>query len=91
MRALIVNRMHPHFSDAPPAATRERARTLAGTDLGGLYDNLADFLLVASREDEHLRGLADEVSPAPVVRVPYLRSDVHDLDGLAEIAHHLFD
>lgn len=91
VRALIVNRMHPHFSDASPDATRERARTLAGTDLGGLYDNLADFLLVASREDDHLRGLADKVAPAPVVRVPYLRSDVHDLAGLAEIAHHLFD
>jgi hypothetical protein len=25
-----------------------------------------------------------------VARVPFLRSDVHDLDGLAEIATHLF-
>ncbi|MEZ5142572.1 MAG: ArsA family ATPase [Acidimicrobiales bacterium] len=91
VRALIVNRMHPHFSDASPTATRERAHSYAGTDLGGLYDNLADFLLVASREEDHLRGLAERLAPAPVVRVPYLRSDVHDLDGLYEIAHHLFD
>jgi anion-transporting ArsA/GET3 family ATPase len=91
VRALVVNRMHPRFSDASPDAARERAHTYAGTDLGGLYDNLADFLLVASREEEHLRGLAERVAPAPVVRVPYLRSDVHDLEGLAEIARHLFD
>lgn len=90
VRALIVNRMHPHFSDASPGAVRERARTLAGTDLGGLYSNLADFLTVAANEEAHLAGLAERVSPAPVLRVPFLRSDVHDLGGLAEIARHLF-
>jgi anion-transporting ArsA/GET3 family ATPase len=90
VRALIVNRMHPSFSDAAPEAMRERARTLDGTALGGLYANLADFRLVASMEESHLAGLADKVAPAPVVRVPYLRTDVHDLDGLAEVAAHLF-
>jgi anion-transporting ArsA/GET3 family ATPase len=90
VRALIVNRMHPRFGDGLPEATRERARTLAGTDLGGLYANLADFRLVASREEAHLAGLAEEVAPAVVVRVPFLQSDVHDLDGLAEVGTHLF-
>jgi anion-transporting ArsA/GET3 family ATPase len=88
--ALIVNKVHPSFSDQLPEALRERSRTLAGGDLGGLYRNLADFALIAAREDEHLDGLAEQVAPAPVVRVPYLRSDVHDLDGLTEIADHLF-
>jgi hypothetical protein len=87
---LVVNKVHPRFSDQLPEAVRERARTLAGTDLGGLYANLADFALIRSREDDHLEGLAEQVAPAPVARVPYLRSDVHDLDGLAEIATHLF-
>ncbi|WP_208028264.1 ArsA family ATPase [Rhabdothermincola sediminis] len=90
VRALIVNRMHPRFSDASPEALRERARTWEGTALGGLYDNLADFTTVAAREEAHLAGLAERVAPAPVVRVPFLRSDVHDLDGLAEVARHLF-
>ena len=90
VRALIVNRMHPKFGEGLAEATRERARTLDGTDLGGLYANLADFRLVASREEEHLVGLAERVAPAPVVRVPFLRSDVHDLDGLAEVGEHLF-
>ena len=71
-------------------AARERAATFAGTDLGGLFTNLADFALVASREEEHLRGLAAKVAPAPVVRVPFLASDVHDLDGLATIGTYLF-
>jgi anion-transporting ArsA/GET3 family ATPase len=90
VRALIVNRMHPRFSDASPDAMRERSRTLEGTDLGALYGNLADFITVASREEAHVAGLADRVAPAPVVRVPFLQSDVHDLDGLAEVARHLF-
>jgi anion-transporting ArsA/GET3 family ATPase len=90
VEALIVNRMHPRFTDSLPEAARERARTLAGTDLGGLYDNLADFAMVAGREEDHLVGLADEIAPAPVLRVPFLRTDVHDLDGLAEISSHLF-
>lgn len=87
---LVVNRVHPRFTDQLPEAARERARTLAGTDLGGLYANLADFALIRSREDDHLEGLAEQVAPAPVARVPFLRSDVHDLDGLAEIGSHLF-
>jgi anion-transporting ArsA/GET3 family ATPase len=89
VRALIVNRMHPRFGDGLAEATRERARTLEGTHLGGLYRNLADFQLVASREDEHLAGLAEAVAPAPVVRIPFLSTDVHDLDGLATVATHL--
>jgi anion-transporting ArsA/GET3 family ATPase len=90
VRALVVNRMHPRFGAGLAEANRERARTLAGTDLGGLYANLADFELVGSKEEEHLAGLAERVAPAPVIRVPFLSDDVHDLDGLAEIGTHLF-
>lgn len=90
VKALIVNRMHPKFSEASPTAMRERAHTLEGTDLGGLYANLADFLLVSTNEEAHLAGLASRVAPAPVIRVPFLQTDVHDLDGLAEIARYLF-
>jgi anion-transporting ArsA/GET3 family ATPase len=89
VRALIVNRMHPSFGDGLAEAAAERARTLEGSDLGGLYRNLAEFQLVASREEEHLSGLAAAVAPAPVVRVPFLPTDVHDLDGLDAVARHL--
>jgi anion-transporting ArsA/GET3 family ATPase len=99
VRALIVNRMHPVFSTSGEStsarsggqaeAARARAETLAGTDLGGLYRNLSDFLLVASREEFHLAGLAEAVAPAPVVRVPFLPTDVHDIDGLTALARHM--
>jgi anion-transporting ArsA/GET3 family ATPase len=86
VRALIVNRMHPRFGEGLAEATRDRAETLAGTALGGLYANLADFQLVASREEDHLAGLANVVAPAPVVRVPFLSTDVHDIAGLTALA-----
>ena len=89
VRALVVNRMHPRFAEGLAEATRERANSLGDQAIGDLYRNLADFQLVASREDENLAGLAATVAPAPVVRVPFLRSDVHDLDGLREIETHL--
>ena len=85
VRALIVNRMHPQVGEGLAEAAAERAATLGGTDLGGLYRNLADFQLVASREEHHLAGLASAVAPAPVVRVPFLSTDVHDIDGLTEL------
>ena len=95
VQALIVNRVHPDVRHPRrprqgAAATASRASTLAGTDLGGLYRNLADFQAVASREHAHLAGLAGTVAPAPVVWVPFLRSDVHDVAGMDEIARHVF-
>ena len=45
---------------------------------------------MAHREEDHLQGLADQVAPAPVIRVPFLRSDVHDLTGLDLVADQLF-
>jgi anion-transporting ArsA/GET3 family ATPase len=75
---------------AVAAGTARRADTLAGTPIGGLYRNLAEFQAVASREQAHLAGLADAVAPAPVVWVPFLRSDVHDIVGMDQVALHVF-
>lgn len=88
--ALVVNRMHPRFGAGAPGADRARAQTLAGTSIGSLYANLADFNDVADGEERHLAGLTERVAPAPLVRVPFLADDVHDLASLDEIAGHLF-
>ena len=98
VQGLIVNRVHPSFgatssgavTAAVAAGTAKRAETLAGTDIGGLYRNLADFQAVSSREQAHLSGLAEAVAPAPVAWVPFLRSDVHDIAGMDEVAQHVF-
>ena len=92
--ALVVNRLHPRFDDGHPGETagalRLRAESLAGTALGPLYANLADFRQVAASEEAHVAVLAAEVAPAPVVRVPVLDGDVHDVEGLRRVGEHLF-
>jgi hypothetical protein len=82
--------MHPHFGEGDPGAARERSHTFEGSQLGSLYENLADFQEVAAREEDCLAALAREVPDAAIVRVPFLSTDVHDLDGMAEVGRHLF-
>jgi anion-transporting ArsA/GET3 family ATPase len=89
--ALVVNRLHPRFGDTlSGGADREQAETLAGSRLGTLYANLADFREVSAREEGHFADLAAKVAPAPVGRVPFLSGDVHDIDGLSTVGGHLF-
>ncbi|HEX2064798.1 MAG TPA: ArsA-related P-loop ATPase, partial [Acidimicrobiales bacterium] len=92
--ALVVNRLHPRFGAAGPSETsgalRARAASLAGTPIGPLYANLADFRQVAEREEAHVASLTARLPGTPVGRVPFLEDDVHDLAGLAGVAGHLF-
>jgi anion-transporting ArsA/GET3 family ATPase len=90
VEALVVNRVHPRFDAGSAEADRLRAETLEGTPLGALYSNLADFRTMADGEEGHLEGLAGAVAPAPVLRVPFLPDDVHDVDTLEQVAAHLF-
>jgi hypothetical protein len=83
--------MHPRFARIGAAVLRERAAAERGSDLAGLYENLADFTQLAEVEEAHVAELSERVRPAPLVRVPFLPSDVHDLEGLAELGKYLFD
>jgi anion-transporting ArsA/GET3 family ATPase len=96
--ALVVNRLFPDFStsagepEEAPAAADPGAIAAQSADQGAfgeLERNLGDFLAVSGREGRYVRELADETAPAPVVKVPFLREDVHDLDGLEIVARHL--
>ncbi len=87
---LVVNRMHPRYGTEWAGTAEERARTLAGTSLGPLYENLAELHRLADGEEEHVVDLVARLAPAPAVRVPVLPSDVHDLTGLSAVAAHLF-
>ncbi len=90
VQAMVINRMHPRFGGDGAGGDRERARSLAGTPLEALYENRAELHQMADSEEEHVAGLSSRVAPAPTVRVPLLPSDVHDLDGLAEVASYVF-
>jgi anion-transporting ArsA/GET3 family ATPase len=51
--------------------------------------NLRDLEAVAAREEASFAPLVAHLAPAAVVRVPFLPSDVCDVDGLAEVAGYL--
>jgi anion-transporting ArsA/GET3 family ATPase len=71
--ALIVNRMFPSFGPVP-----------AGLD-GDLATNMAQLYRVASSEEQYVSELSERLPGVPVVRVPFLSEDVHDLDGLSKV------
>ncbi len=71
--ALVVNRMHPTFGTGTAADASAQAEVHAGTPLGALWANLADFRQVAERERDALAGLAGQVAPAPLITVPFLQ------------------
>ena len=97
--ALVANRLLPNFGPGGEAATSYpgpwpggRSPLSAGEGpvaYAELRGNLDDFLSVSSREERYVTDLAVEVAPAPVVRVPFLEEDVHDLEGLEIVARHL--
>jgi anion-transporting ArsA/GET3 family ATPase len=90
VKGLVVNRTHPRFGTGLPEADRERARTMAGTGLGPLYENLADFSQMAEAEGDHIDALVLKVKAPSAAMVPELSSDVHDLEGMAELSRYLF-
>ena len=69
----------------PSGRPRRKIRTVAA-----LWANLAELRTIAEREREAVAPLDERLDGAPLVEVPLLAGDVHDLDGLVEIGRHLF-
>ena len=85
--ALVVNRIHPEFGPAPePGPVTSAAGAAAWVEL---VANLSDLESIARRESSFLADLIGAVAPAPVVRVPFLDADVHDVEGLLRVVRHL--
>lgn len=83
---LVVNRVHPHFGWGVPPVTGAPP----GSDLATIVAALEALEAQAAREDDAFAGLARQLAPAPVGRVPLLGTDVHDVGGLGAVADHLF-
>ncbi|HXW57989.1 MAG TPA: ArsA-related P-loop ATPase [Solirubrobacteraceae bacterium] len=88
---LIVNRFH---SDGLGGYSAGEATALLEPELGDrlatrVAANLADFDVLARRDQASLRLLEGELHERTPVLVPHLDEDVHDLAGLARVAEHL--
>ncbi len=81
--ALVVNRIAPSFGGGGAAADR-------APELQALEANLAALDARADREEHAFSGLAAQVAPAPVGRIPLFGQDVHEVLGLQHAADALF-
>jgi anion-transporting ArsA/GET3 family ATPase len=89
--ALVVNRIAPSFGDgASGGGEGGDGSGEAPSALAVLEANLAELNAVAAREEAAFSGLAAQVAPAPVGRIPLFGQDVHELAGLQRAAEHLF-
>src|ERR1700722_1020758 len=96
--AFVVNRFRlpPRSVEAPPSAD-DAARAIAAHGLHLEEDapqrvaqSHADQVKLAARDSAQVQSLRDQVAGrVPIVRVPELASDVHDLVNLADIAERL--
>jgi anion-transporting ArsA/GET3 family ATPase len=96
VEVLVLNRMFPAFGPVPAGWDPAPGGGAGGAGAGGagvaaLATNLADLDRVASREDQHVAVLTERLPGAPVIRVPFLADDIHDIAGLTEVGRWLFD
>lgn len=82
----VVNRFHDMREGG-----KADLESLLGADLAAKVEaNFADYRVLAKRDRANLRRLTKRLDGEPVVVVPELDGDVHDLDGLAAMVRHLY-
>ena len=87
----IVNRMHLSALDSGREIPRPDLDELLGPELGAkVARNLEDLERLAARDRDSIARVGAGLGDAPIVCVPHLEDDVHNLRGLAELNRHLF-
>jgi hypothetical protein len=79
--------MHPPL---PEGGTEKLKRPLGAELTGKIAANLEDFRRLAERDRANLRGLQSRMGRKPMVQVPLLDQEIHDLAGLALMNEYLF-
>lgn len=90
----VVNRVRYRFGTKAPRLKALRGNIEAAGIDSDLADraarNLIEYDLLARRDSENIAELSKKLAGDPVIRVPYLDTDVHDVNGLCEINRFLF-
>ncbi len=90
----VVNRVRYRFGTKVPKLKALSAKIESETDNAELADraarNLIEYDLLARRDNENIAALSTKLGGDPVIRIPYLDTDVHDVAGLCEINRFLF-
>jgi len=91
LAGLVLNRTHPPVAELSLSATQSAVADLAGSAplAAAALSVHADRLIVRDQE-RRMRARLDRAHPdLPVVEVPALPFDAHDLPALRAIAHRL--
>lgn len=90
----VVNRVRYRLGTKVPKLGSLRERIEAekvGPDLAErAARNLIEYDVLARRDAENVQQLSERLDGEPVIRIPYLDTDVHDIAGLCEINRFLF-
>ena len=87
--AAVVNRMHELPADGD--GVHEEVEELLGPELGRrVAGNLEDFRRLAERDQLSLSDLRQRLGRKPMIEVPDMEDDIHDLEGLAKMGEYLF-
>jgi anion-transporting ArsA/GET3 family ATPase len=89
---VIVNRVHHDLlNGSEPDDVRPALRRSLGADLAArVAQNFDDYHVLARRDDRNVERLAHALGEEPLLLVPQLEQDVHDLDGLVQMQRYLF-
>jgi anion-transporting ArsA/GET3 family ATPase len=98
VEGVIVNRVHhdllsggPNGGDQQPQQVGRGLARILSPDLSAkVAANFVDYHLLAERDDRNISRLVEALDGQPLVLVPHLDEDVHDLDGLLAVRRYLF-
>jgi anion-transporting ArsA/GET3 family ATPase len=92
---VVVNRVHHDLlGDRPPGAVTAALGEL-GPELGPelaaqVADTFNDYHVLARRDERNIARLRAELDSRPLLLVPQLDDDVHDVEGLLAVRRYLF-
>jgi len=89
---IVVNRVHHDLlGDSEPADVIDALSEALPPGLAArVAENFRDYHVLARRDDRNIARLAEEVDGRPLLLVPHLDDDVHDVEGLLRVLRYLF-
>jgi anion-transporting ArsA/GET3 family ATPase len=89
---VVVNRVHHDLLAGQEAkdVRRSLGRVIPPELAGRVAQTFEDYHVLARRDERNIARLGRELDGAPLILVPHLDQDVHDLEGLARMHRYLF-
>jgi hypothetical protein len=89
---VVVNRVHHDILGGSDASeVRAALADELGAELAGLVaENFHDYHVLARRDEQNIARLETELADRPLLLVPQLDDDVHDIEGLLRMHRYLF-